>query len=165
MKCCDNCKYFSQELGGAYYDFDDGHCVLDTTSDHIQKVCTDFICSRYKKERHNRLSVYYSLSEIFSKFLSTLSIFWSTLTNVFFRESIITLSSLRVTYTSDSFLFSSSNLSILCCSLIISCACCLLKYVLSDISLNILNKQATREPIIHVTIVFLIVVLISSITF
>lgn len=49
MKCCDNCKYFSQEFGGMYYDFKDGHCVLDTTSDYIQKVCTDFICSRYKK--------------------------------------------------------------------------------------------------------------------
>lgn len=42
MITCKDCKYFSQELGGAYYDFKDGHCVLNTTEDWIEVVDPDY---------------------------------------------------------------------------------------------------------------------------
>lgn len=50
MKCCKDCKYFSQELGGAYYDFFDGHCILNTTNAYIDIVSGDYgYCSYFEE--------------------------------------------------------------------------------------------------------------------
>ena len=50
MITCKDCKYFSQELGGAYYDFKDGHCTLYTTDKHIEVInCGYGLCSYFEE--------------------------------------------------------------------------------------------------------------------